>query len=263
MDKIFIKKLENLYKKKQFNNIKFEISNLEGEQKEKPFILNLLGIIETSEKKIDKARNYFEKALKKDPEYLHSLLNLSRISLIDKNYENIILLLKKYNEKHPGNSSIILNLANLTFGAGYVEDTINYHEKLIENGNFNLKDLTALIFLQNYSSEYSDVKYKKYCDLYNNIISKSLSSIKVNPNEHNKTKIGFLSNDLRDHPVGYFIIDFIAELKARNFIPVAFNLFYDGKNESNFTKDLKKSFSEWYDVKNLSDIDLEGWFKWT
>jgi len=256
LDKIFIKKLENLYKKKQFNNIKFEISNLEGEQKEKPFILNLLGIIETSEKKIDKARNYFEKALKKDPEYLHSLLNLSRISLIDKNYENIILLLKKYNEKHPGNSSIILNLANLTFGAGYVEDTINYHEKLIENGNFNLKDLTALIFLQNYSSEYSDVKYKKYCDLYNNIISKSLSSIKVNPNEHNKTKIGFLSNDLRDHPVGYFIIDFIAELKARNFIPVAFNLFYDGKNESNFTKDLKKSFSEWYDVKNLSDIDL-------
>ena len=256
MDKIFIKKLESLYKNKEFNTIKFEISNLGDKQKDNPFILNLLGIIETSEKKIAKARNYFEMALRKDSEYIHSLLNLSRISLQDKNHENIILLLKKYDEKHPGNSNIILNLANLTYSAGFVEDTINYHEKLIENGNFNLKDLTALIFLQNYSSKYSEAKYKKYCDLYNDIISKSLTSLKVNTNEYDKAKIGFLSNDLRDHPIGYFLIDFIAELKARNFIPIAFNLFTAEKGESNFTKALKKSFSEWYDVKNLSDLDL-------
>ena len=130
MDKIFIKKLESLYKNKEFNTIKFEISNLGDKQKDNPFILNLLGIIETSEKKIAKARNYFEMALRKDSEYIHSLLNLSRISLQDKNHENIILLLKKYDEKHPGNSNIILNLANLTYSAGFVEDTINYHEKL-------------------------------------------------------------------------------------------------------------------------------------
>jgi len=165
-------------------------------------------------------------------------------------------LLKKYDEKHPGNTSIILNLSNLTFGAGFVEDSIYYHEKLIESGNFNLKDLTALIFLQNYSSKYSNEKYKKYCDLYNKIISKGLSSIKININERDQKKIGFLSNDLRDHPVGYFIIDFINELKNRNFIPVAFNLFSDEINQSNFTKDLKKSFSEWNNVKNLSNFEL-------
>ena len=256
MDKNFIKKLETLYKNKQFDNIKFEIAALKDKEKENSFILNLLGIIETSEKKIDKARNYFELALKKDPEYLHSLLNLSRISLIDNNYQNTILLLKKYDEKHPGNTSIILNLSNLTFGAGFVEDSIYYHEKLIESGNFNLKDLTALIFLQNYSSKYSNEKYKKYCDLYNKIISKGLSSIKININERDQKKIGFLSNDLRDHPVGYFIIDFINELKNRNFIPVAFNLFSDEINQSNFTKDLKKSFSEWNNVKNLSNFEL-------
>ena len=256
MEKNFIKKLENLYKNKQFDNIKFEISTLKDKEKDNPFILNLLGIIETSEKKIDKARNYFELALKKDPEYLHSLLNLSRISLIDNNYEKIILLLKKYDEKYPGNTSIILNLSNLTFGAGFVEDSIHYHEKFIETGNFNLKDLTALIFLQNYSSKYTDEKYKKYCDLYNKIISKGLSKIKINSNEHDKKKIGFLSNDLRDHPVGYFIIDFINELKNRNFIPIAFNLFSDEKKQSNFSNDLKKSFSDWNDVKDLSNFEL-------
>ena len=90
MDKIFIKKLESLYKNKEFNTIKFEISNLGDKQKDNPFILNLLGIIETSEKKIAKARNYLEMALRKDSEYIHSLLNLSRISLQDKNHENII-----------------------------------------------------------------------------------------------------------------------------------------------------------------------------
>ena len=60
-------------------------------------------------------------------------------------------------------------------------------------------------------------------------------------------KIGFLSYDLREHSVGYFLRDFIKNLKNKNYKPVAFNLFKGDMNNL-FVSSLKNSFNEWYDV---------------
>jgi len=256
LDKIFLKKLENLYKNKKFSELKFEIESLSNKDKENTFILNLLGILEIFEKNFIKARFFLEKALKKDQYHIHSLLNLCKISLEDKNYENIIYYLKKYYEKNQSNNDVLLNLANLTFAAGYIEDTIFYHEKLIDSKNFKLEDLTALIFLQNYSLEYTDNKYKKYCDLYNKIISKSSNIFNFVKEDRDKLRIGFLSKDLREHPVGYFLKDFLNELKKKNFFIIAFNLNTSVNIQNTFTSDLKKCFSEWNDVGDKSDIDI-------
>ena len=111
----------------------------------------------------DGAKKYFNLAIKLDNYYLQSLINLSNLSYIDKDFQNIIALLKNYHSKYPDNDRIILNLADLCFSAGTVEETIYFHKKLIEIGkNINLKDLSALIFLLNYSDKYSEDEYKKY-----------------------------------------------------------------------------------------------------
>ena len=60
MDDIFTKKIEDLYKKKQFEQIKFEIGNLEEKDKKNPFIYNLQGIIEIINKNFDQAKLYFQ-----------------------------------------------------------------------------------------------------------------------------------------------------------------------------------------------------------
>ena len=73
--------------------------------------------------------------------------------------------------------------------------------------------------------------------------------------EHDKKKIGFLSYDLREHSVGYFLRDFIKNLKNKNYKPVAFNLFKGDMNNL-FVSSLKNSFNEWYDVSDLNDKDL-------
>ena len=170
MDDILIKKIEDLYKKKQFEQIKFEISNLEEKDKKNPFIYNLQGIIEIINKNFDQAKSYFQSALKLDQYYIHSLLNLSRISYLDKDFQNIINLLKNYHKKNPGNKEVLVNLANLSFTAGFFEDALYFHKKLVDSGKFEIADLTALIFLFNYSSDYSEEIYKKYCKLYDDIL---------------------------------------------------------------------------------------------
>ena len=258
MDKIFIKKIEGLYNKKKFNQIKFELATLNEEDNKTPFVLNLRGIIELFKNNYDQAKVYFYQALEIDKYYIHCLLNLIKISYIDKDYDKIISLLKDYHLKNPNNKEVLVNLADLTFTAGHVEDTINFHKKLIDSGKFNLKDLSALIVLLNYMSSYSEKEYKKYCELYNSYLEKKKLTYNLKNHEHNKLKIAFLSYDLRNTSVGFFLKDFIKELKKKNFFPIALNLSDPGKNKNFFVSELKQSFSEWYDVFNLNDNDLSN-----
>ena len=255
MNNIFRKKIEELFKNKQFETIKFEIDLLEEKDKRNPFLYNILGIIEATNKNKDGAKKYFNLAIELDKYYLQSLINLSNLSYIDKDFQNIIALLKKYHLKYPDNDRVVLILADLCFSAGFVEETIYYHKKLIEIGKYQQKDLAALIFLLNYSDKYSDEEYKKYCKIYDEILLKNKINYNISNNEHDKAKIGFLSYDLRDHSVGYFLKDFIKKLNEKNLKTIAFNLFKSNKDDL-FSSDLKNSFSEWHDVSDLNDKDL-------
>tara|TARA_Y100000591_G_scaffold92817_1_gene78520 strand:+ start:688 stop:2313 length:1626 start_codon:yes stop_codon:yes gene_type:complete len=255
LDTNFFKKIEDLFKNKQFESIKFEINSLDEDKKKHPYLYNILGIIEATNKKIDEARKYFYLALEINKYDLNSLINLSNLCYIDRDFQNIISLLKNYNLKYPENERIILILADLCFSAGFVRDTIYFHKRLIDCGKYDMKDLAALIFLLNYSSEYSEDEYKKYCKLYDDKLLENKIDYDILNNEHDKKKIGFLSYDLREHSVGYFLRDFIKNLNNKNYKTVAFNLFKGDMNNL-FVSSLKNSFNEWHDVSDLNDKDL-------
>ena len=100
MNNIFRKKIEELFKNKQFETIKFEIDLLEEKDKRNPFLYNILGIIEAANKNKDGAKKYFNLAIELDKYYLQSLINLSNLSYIDKDFQNIIALFKNYHLKY-------------------------------------------------------------------------------------------------------------------------------------------------------------------
>ena len=255
MDKRFYKKIEDLFKNKQFENIKFEINSLNDHEKNDPFIYNILGIIEANNKNLIEAKKLFYSALKLDNNYLHSLINLSNLSYLDKDFQKIINLLKEYYSRNSYNSKVNLILADMCYSAGFLEDSIFFHKKLIENGDFENKDLAALISLLNYSSKYSEKEYQKYCRFYDEILTKNKTSYHLIDDEHDNNKIGFLSYDLRDHSVGYFLKDLIKKIGGKNFKTIGFNL-HKTNDDNQITSTIKNSFNEFYDVSNFNDKDL-------
>ena len=92
----FKKKLEILYKSKQFERIKFEIEALDDNEKKDPFYYNILGIIELINKNNLKAKEYFNFALKLDKYYIHSLLNLAKLAYLDKDFIQIINMKRSF-----------------------------------------------------------------------------------------------------------------------------------------------------------------------
>ena len=258
MDKIFLNKIKQLFKKKQFNQIDFEIRNLSEESKNTSFILNLKGIVELSNKRIDEAKNFFLLSLKKDKFYLDSLINLARISYKDRDFKEIIELLINYNNQIPNNPKVLKTLSDLTYSAGFIEDAIIYHKKLIKTGSFELNDLMAYIFLQNYSDNYSNKEYLDSCRIMDIELNKKKISFNNKNRNLDKSHIAFLSHDLRDHPVGRFLKDTIKYLKNENFHIIALNLYKDKIEDNKFKNELKNCFSEWHDVYNLNDFELSN-----
>ena len=58
MDNTFYKKIEELFKNKQFETVKFEIDLLDEGDKRNPFIYNILGIIEATKNNNAEAKNF-------------------------------------------------------------------------------------------------------------------------------------------------------------------------------------------------------------
>ena len=257
MTNIFLQKIEKLFKEKHFKQIEFEIDCLSERDKKNPFFYNLLGVIKIHEKKLKKAQFFFEKALKLDEFYIHSLLNLSKISFQLNDYVKIISLLKNYYEKKSPDFKILECLANLTFAAGYVKDSLFYHKSLSESQNCKISDFSAFLCLQEYTFDFSQKEYFKYCKKFNEILNKK-NEEKIITNNFKKNKvIGFLSADLKYHPVAYFLKDIIKELKNLDCETFGLSLV-DEKDENNkITQEFKENFSHWINVKNFDDNKLK------
>ena len=139
MDNTFYKKIEELFKNKQFETLKFEIDLLDEEDKKNPFLYNILGIIEATKNNNAEAKKYFNLAIELDKYYLQSLINLSNLSYIDKDFQSIYSVVKKYHSKYPDNDRVILSLADLCFSAGMFRKQFTFIRNLSKLENIKRK----------------------------------------------------------------------------------------------------------------------------
>ena len=70
-------------------------------------------------------------------------------------YAKIISLLKNYYEKKSPDFKILECLADLTFAAGHVKDSLFYHKSIAESQNCKIRDLSAFLSLQEYTFDFS------------------------------------------------------------------------------------------------------------
>ncbi len=189
-------------------------------------IYNNLGNVYSSLKKFDLAYNYLLKALRYS---------------IDK-------------------SKIYNNLGYLCYQIGDLEKSILYFKKATEKNDENLNYHSRLIATSLYSFNHKN--------LYSNYINKfnlTLEKLKFNSSQNNnsfsfdkfesKLKIGFLSSDFKRHPVGYFLLDHLDNIKKFGLELHGYSNLEERFNDD-YTKKISNKFNYWSNVKLLNDRDL-------
>jgi protein O-GlcNAc transferase len=189
-------------------------------------IYNNLGNVYSSLKKFDLAYNYLLKALRYS---------------IDK-------------------SKIYNNLGYLCYQIGDLEKSILYFKRATEKNDENLNYHSRLIATSLYSFNHKN--------LYSNYINKfnlTLEKLKFNSSQNNnsfsfdkfesKLKIGFLSSDFKRHPVGYFLLDHLDNIKKSGLELHGYSNLEERFNDD-YTKKISNKFNYWSNIKLLNDRDL-------
>ena len=258
--------LLSLIKNKNFKEIEILILSLVEAEKEKPFLLNLLGVSKLNKKNLNKeeatseaieAQNLFKKAYIKDNLFFEALYNFAQTSIKTLNHENALVLLEENLKKVKYDFRTVFLLAKINFQLGNIEQSINHYKNIIERDEATPAVWKNLIFISNYSPLFNQKKYIDLCKKYTNTIKKVDKKNFVNfkyKEKAKKIKIGFVSVDFKEHAVMNFLTETLKMLNVNNFETIAFNLTKPTSQDSK-TEQLKDIFTDWQDIQHLSDIE--------
>ena len=254
--------VKSLVKNKKFHQLEFEVNSLLLE-KRSPFLLNLLGVskiskVPTSKKDLNESLDLFKEAYLKDRTLTDALFNYAEISIRLLKYDEAKDLLIEYLSKKKYDYKATLALARIHFYLGNMDDCLLNYKKIIDNNEANSKLWSAFLFTTNYTYKYSQKDYLNFCNKYSEKLEKFDEKIlkkfqyEKNPK---KIRLGFFSADLRTHSVAKFIEETLKILKKDNYEIIAFSNNKLGADDLT-TERLKGIFHEWYDIVNLSDLDV-------
>ena len=283
------KKLENLYKLKEFSKLEKEVKRLLKIDNKNLFLKNIQGVICLKKKSLNEAENIFIDILKNNPKNLDALKNLGETYRKRYIYDNAIKYYKIYLEQNPKDHEILNNIASCYLKNKRYEEALTSYKILLKKNPKNLEYKTnfafALIDALNYQEgikileevlgeninnkrAYSgylsnqhynpDINYNKinnYIKKYNESYQiKKLNIIEFKfKKDAKKLNIGFISPDFRNHPVGYAIKEVIKNLKIYNYNSYA---YYNFHIEDRLTRELKKNFNFFLNISNLEDEQI-------
>ena len=154
-------------------------------------------------------------------------------------------------------SSILdtLHAENL-FKFGEIEQGFKYLRKHLAFDN-NLSFINLYLFYLNYKSENITDEYLSLVSVFKKkyLLDKEFKKINHQPTEKpKKIKLGFVSNDFRDHAVMYQLFDVIKQLyEDGNFVLYA---YYNNNIEDEVTKNIKKYFHFFINISLMKDDEV-------
>lgn len=214
----------------------------------------------------DDAIRYFKRILTLQPNNISAYLGLGLAFSDQGDFEQSVENYQHALTFNPDSIDVLQHLAVSLWDSGVVmhaEHQIarayQIYERILGLQPYFPDVLSSMLFMQSYQypldvNKQHDV-LMRFSELYaKQDMMRSISKVR----SHSPLRIGFVSADLRNHPVGYFLESTIKHINADPLLSNQVNLLaYHNSNVSDHhTDNLKAEFSVWHDVKSWSDQQL-------
>jgi len=217
---------------------------------------NNLGVVLKSLNKLDEALVTSKKAVELDPKFADAHNNIGAILQDLGNYEEAYKFYNKAIKLKSNYSEAYYNLGILQKKIGKIEECVENFQKAVKANLKNNRAYSNYLFNLNYLTKYDGNYYieeaKKFGLSLKKIDDQLCIPYKYNVNPE-KLTVGFISADLRNHPVGYYLIDTLEYLKKKNIKLVA---YHNSTKTDNLTEKLKKHFDIWCNIKDKNDLSV-------
>ncbi|AKR44663.1 hypothetical protein ACJ67_08990 [Methylophilus sp. TWE2] len=217
-----------------------------------PYVQANLGLIENARNAFDKACQHFEKALEQLPDSESVLSNYGISLRMLGRYTEAIAKLEQALRIHPEFMAGYINLANVYLDMGQIETTIRTLQKALVIEPGHMMALRNLLFANSYSNTLPLNESLDYAHRLGAAMMKEVTpydSWQVHAQEQ-RLRIGLVSADLRKHPVGYFLHQWLQTFDASRLEIYGYST--DGREDA-FSHELKDLCNQWRSLAGLTD----------
>lgn len=197
----------------------------------------------------------FQRAFASDPDYHEAYNNLGvalheldRLDAALDSYRQALRLKPDFAEAHN-------NLASTLQDLGQLEEGIASHRRAVELQPGNAEIHSNLLFAQNYMVDLAPAEMLAGAQAYGAMVRARAApypSWNATPEFGKRLRVGLVSGDLRNHPVGFFLETALAALD-----PAKIELFAyaTDSREDELTQRIKPLFAGWRRLHGIDDAD--------
>lgn len=201
------------------------------------------------------ARRMYEKALQIDPQYVFAYRSYgAMLSGTVAHCQQAEQILRQGLALDPQDIGMWVSLGNSYSQMGRMAEAVSCYQRAQA---LNPKDpfpAAAELFAMNYQAQVSAQDIFVQAQKLGRLCSAQVQpyadwSLDLTQERPLRLKVGFVSPDLRNHPVGYFLENIMPHLCKQRYEWLAFSNL---RTEDNTTRALKQSFDDWVDVSGMN-----------
>ena len=217
---------------------------------------NNLGVVFNKLGEVQKAISCYQKAISIQANYADAHYNLGNV--LDKlnKHQEAIICYEKVIQINPNYVAAHYNQGNALKELGEFKKAISCYQKAINSKhNYALaynNMLFTLLYMEKTDSKYYLSKTQEFRSSLKPINDELLLKYQFNI-KPKKLRIGFVSGDFREHPVGFFLLDTLKHLKNNDLELIAYS---NSQIEDSLSIKLKSHFTIWHEIVSQSNMNV-------
>lgn len=219
-----------------------------------PLAFNTLGTILAAARRSDEAELGYRRALALDPGLAEAVNNLGALYFKQGRVDDAQIEYLHALRLRPDYVEARTNLSQSYIDQGRLVEAEDCLQQILAMRPGDAQTLSSLLFLHHYSGHRRPEERFDEALAYGRLVAARVGDRRFStwtaPRPAGRLRVGFVSGDLRDHPVGYFLESVLSQLDRNE---VELFAYPTSRDESELSQRIKPLFSIWRCLAGLDD----------
>jgi protein O-GlcNAc transferase len=220
--------------------------------------LHLKGVLALQAGKYDDAVALIERSLAIEPKHGLALSNLGVAYRSLGRLDDAVAALRRALALEPNSPLALANLGQALNRSGEIAESVVYNRRALALRPNQVGLQSSVLFSENYLGESDPVEMARRARFVGDLIARTGPARTAHENDrdpHRRLRVGFVSGDLRSHPIGRFLLGALSTVDPHRLDLFA---YANGEEEDKITERLKATIPNWVNITKEPDTATDA-----